>query len=387
MKNISNILKILFASLIVTFAIACSDDDKDDNQGTVTGNPVTGISLSNIGNDGIILNDKGATTKVQVTATPSEATDIDKYYYEFTSSDTGIFTVDNEGNITATGYGQAVLNVIAKNNINISVKYPVTVVGTRVTSVTIDENYEEIEFTRDGNNPTFNLAPYVTVSPDNASVANVKYTTSDYNIATIDEDGLITAVGKGRATIRVEAKDGSGQYDECTVIVRQYEYNELDRSSWVMSSSPTISLTTDEFRSGGPEYLIDSNELNTAVGLLKPGAEGGPATGESAYFTIDMGQVKEFNYYTISGLWAGSVNSYVKINRLSIYGSTDGENYTDLQTNISVSTYSYDAVKLLDATHNYRYVKIEVKPYYTSITGSSYVLIKDFKFINRVLTE
>jgi len=387
MKNISNILKVLVIGFIVTFAVACSDDDDKDENPAVTGNPVSSISLSNVGENGIILDNINSTTTVQVVAAPADATDIEKYHYEFISSNTSVFTVDNNGVITATGYGQATLNIVAKNDAKISAKYPVSVIGTRVSTITIDEDFREVEFLRDGNRPTLNLAPYVTVLPDDASVKTIKYSTSDYNVAQIDEDGIITAVGKGKATIRIEARDGSGVYAECVVTVRQYEYNQLDRSSWTMTSSPTISETTDEYRSGGPEYLIDNDELNTAVGLLKAGAPNGPAVGEPLYFTIDMGQAKEFNYYTISGLWAGSVNSFVKINRLSLYGSNDGQNFNPLQLNISVSTYSYDAVKLLDETHNYRYVKVEVNPYSTNINYCSYVLIKDFKLINRVIAE
>jgi hypothetical protein len=132
--------------------------------------------------------------------------------------------------------------------------------------------------------------------------------------------------------------------------------------------------------------VIDNDGLNTAVGLLKVGAQGGP-TGD-LYFTIDMGQAKTFNYYTISGLWAGSLNNYVKINKFSLYGSDDGESFTSLQEDIAISTIVYDVSALLNATHTYRYFKVAVTPSSTGITnGRTYVLVKDFKLGERVIVS
>ena len=61
------------------------------------------------------------------------------------------------------------------------------------------------------------------VSPKEASQA-VSYQTSDSSVASIDQNGLITAKEAGTAAITAAAGDG-GKKVTCTVTVSQYEYN------------------------------------------------------------------------------------------------------------------------------------------------------------------
>jgi phi13 family phage major tail protein len=57
-----------------------------------------------------------------------------------------------------------------------------------------------------------------TVLPANATNRNVQYTSSDPDVATVDANGLITAVGVGTATITVTTVNGSFT-DTCAVTV------------------------------------------------------------------------------------------------------------------------------------------------------------------------
>ena len=54
------------------------------------------------------------------------------------------------------------------------------------------------------------------------SDVGLSWTSSNQNVATVDSNGLVTPVGKGTATVRVTAKDGSGKTASCRVTVRQY---------------------------------------------------------------------------------------------------------------------------------------------------------------------
>ena len=59
-----------------------------------------------------------------------------------------------------------------------------------------------------------------TVLPENATDRSVTWSSSDSSVATVDNNGKVTAVGKGRATITVKTNDG-GFTDTCQVTVRQ----------------------------------------------------------------------------------------------------------------------------------------------------------------------
>lgn len=56
-----------------------------------------------------------------------------------------------------------------------------------------------------------------TIIPENATNKSLKWTTSDGNVATVNENGLVKAVGNGKVTITVEAQDGSGIKASCVL--------------------------------------------------------------------------------------------------------------------------------------------------------------------------
>lgn len=58
-----------------------------------------------------------------------------------------------------------------------------------------------------------------TVSPADVSVDGVKWSSSDESVATVDADGVVTAVENGQCTITATAIDGSGATGYCTVTV------------------------------------------------------------------------------------------------------------------------------------------------------------------------
>ena len=58
-----------------------------------------------------------------------------------------------------------------------------------------------------------------TVKPNNATNKDVTWESSNTNIATVNEDGIVTAISAGTATITATAQDGSGVSISCSVIV------------------------------------------------------------------------------------------------------------------------------------------------------------------------
>jgi len=58
-----------------------------------------------------------------------------------------------------------------------------------------------------------------TIRPSNATYKNAKWTSSDVTVAFVDEDGVITALKAGNATITAEAQDNSGKRAVCFVTV------------------------------------------------------------------------------------------------------------------------------------------------------------------------
>ena len=130
------------------------------------------------------------------------------------SSDTDVATVDSDGNVRAVSTGNATIMVYVGNvsaSCEIIINQPVTSLSISSSSLKLDAG--------DIKTLTVNIYPY------NATNKNVKWTSSDEKVATVDQNGKVTAVGKGSAVITVAAQDGSNISRTCNVTVTGTLYN------------------------------------------------------------------------------------------------------------------------------------------------------------------
>lgn len=106
-----------------------------------------------------------------------------------------------------------------------------------VTSISLSQN--EISFRAA---ETVQLT--ATVGEDNAINKDVIWKSSDENIATVDESGLVTAIAAGNAEITAKAADGSGIRDICAVTVNPtaVESITLSQTSATLKKNRKLSL-------------------------------------------------------------------------------------------------------------------------------------------------
>ncbi len=90
--------------------------------------------------------------------------------------------------------------------------FTVSITPLKVNSIDFSTHYKTLY-----QNDDFTLS--ATVAPENAENTNLIYTSSDESVATVDEDGVVTANKIGTTTITATAADGSGVTDECTIEV------------------------------------------------------------------------------------------------------------------------------------------------------------------------
>ena len=84
------------------------------------------------------------------------------------------------------------------------------------------------------------------VLPNNAENKSIVWSTSNASVATVDNNGVVTAVANGNATITVAALDGSGKYAECSVVVEiPKENNQIIELAG--SKSKKIGITKSSF--------------------------------------------------------------------------------------------------------------------------------------------
>lgn len=182
--------------------------------GTLTGNvigtvnyKVTGVSLS----PSTLTLNVGVEATLTPTITPDNATDKS---VTWKSSALGVATVDTNGKVTAVAEGTATITVTTADGgktatCEVTVTQPAE---TPVTSVTLDKTSLTLDV---GGSDTLTA----TVEPANATNKAVKWSSSNENVATVDQNGNVKAVGAGTATITAAASDGSGKTATCEVTV------------------------------------------------------------------------------------------------------------------------------------------------------------------------
>ena len=110
----------------------------------------------------------------------------------------------------------------------------------KVSNVTV--NPATVKLTSKGQNTQLS----VSVLPSNAENKSIVWSTSNASVATVDNNGVVTAVANGNATITAAALDGSGKYAECSVVVEiPKENNQIIELAG--SESKKIGITKSSF--------------------------------------------------------------------------------------------------------------------------------------------
>lgn len=245
-------------SLSLAFA-GCDNDSDDVRNGNIA---VKGVEADSDKKFIRVEDDK--TLQLEVFVMPRNLDS--KVNYALTGTTTGAIEISSDGLITpliktpAEGeipspLGVDTIIVSLENDPKIFVKYPVRVYShiVLVSSITLGSSgqYPEIEVGK-----TFALKPFITINPSNATDKTVSYTSEDESIATVDEHGVVTAVGEiGQSTrIFITSNDRGKQTAEAkiTIIAEAPLYVESPMNAGMLSSNL-------QPREGSLANLVDDN--------------------------------------------------------------------------------------------------------------------------------
>ena len=155
------------------------------------------------------------TFQLKATITPSNASNKG---IKWTSSNTSVATVSDNGLITCKGPGTCTITAKAKDAGGVSATCSVKVKKILVSSITLNATKVVREIKAGEALPTAQLTP--SFEPKYPYSKRVSYTSSNTSVATVDKNGKITCVGPGNCTITVAATDGSGVKATCSVKVK-----------------------------------------------------------------------------------------------------------------------------------------------------------------------
>ena len=212
---------------------------------------------------------KGSSTKLNLSVQPVDFTD----EVNWKSANTSVVTVVADGTVKAVGVGTTTIKVTVGNasaSCKVTVVQPVTSISLNKTSLSMEAL------------STYQLT--ATAYPNDAYDKSVRWESSDNSVATVSDDGLVTAVGKGTATIKATSTAVSSVSRSCTVTVtnngivakdvaqlespHNYGNNCSDVWLYTLPGASKITATFDERTNieDGFDYLYIYNAKGEQVG-------------------------------------------------------------------------------------------------------------------------
>lgn len=196
-KKVWAVLLTLVATVCCVFGISACNREK-----TVA---VTEVTV----NEQTLALVEGESKTLTATVTPDNATD---KAVSWSSSDKEVATVAPNGVVTAVKAGTATITVTTHDGGKTATcAVTVTAATVSVTGVALGE---ETLTLKKGTDHTL----VATVAPENATDKAVTWTSSDDEVATVSESGVVTALKEGTTTVTATTHDG-GKTSTCAVTV------------------------------------------------------------------------------------------------------------------------------------------------------------------------
>ena len=207
----------------------------------------------------------GETLQLTATVLPENVTSDD---LAWTSSDEAIATVEN-GLVTAVAPGNVTITATTTDGSELSATCAITVNPILATSIELNETSA---FMYKGQT----LQLEATVLPENVTNGDVTWSTSDETIATVDENGLVTAVKGGDAVITATTADGSNLTATCNI--RVYKRGDVNNDGEVNGADLNILINIILGKDSADNYdgranvheddEINGSDINDEINIL-----------------------------------------------------------------------------------------------------------------------
>ena len=204
--------------------------------------------------------EKGETKQLNATINPNNATNKSVIWV---SSNTSVANVDNNGLVTAIEPGAATIICKALDGSNVQGTCIVTVTPKKVQSISLNVtsltlNVEE----------SYQLT--ATANPSDASNIAFSWSSSNFDVANVDENGLVTAMERGETYITCTALDGSGVKATCKVTVTSIPVSgiSLNHTSYTIGETNTLQLIANVSPSNAGNRDISWSSSNTAIATV-----------------------------------------------------------------------------------------------------------------------
>ncbi|MFB3850476.1 MAG: Ig-like domain-containing protein [Acidobacteriota bacterium] len=181
----------------------------------------------------VVLFDKDATVSLKIQALDKNGEEVKKVKYEFVSQNSSVANIDNTGKITAVGSGETAVEIRTKK---ISEVVPVKVIIADVLKMEFS-----IPGVFDVQGPEKSVYKLLVTAKNekgqDIDVSLLKFTSSDNNVATVNEKGELTLLNDGKTVITAQLGKKKATLEVPVTILRP---------SAVKVDSPRFSINVGE---------------------------------------------------------------------------------------------------------------------------------------------
>ncbi len=301
-KIVSSIKSGMLPCLLLCFALIAACGPKED--------PVIAVTGVSLDQSSLTL-DIGGTANLTATVSPSNATN---KAVSWSTSNQSVATVNN-GTVTAVAAGTVTITATAGGKSAIC-SVTVNKKVTPVSSLTLDKT--EISLVEDES-----LTLKATVSPSNAEDNTVNWSSSDSNVASVDQSGNVTALRTGTATITAAA---GGKTATCSVTVSkkhvEVESVELDKTEVTITEGENTTLTATVKPDDATDPVVTWESNNPEVATVEDGVVTAVKEG-TAVITAKAGEKEATCAVTVEQ----SEENRIKAILTEFYNAMDGPNW------------------------------------------------------------
>lgn len=226
----------------------------------MTEEEITNIPVSEVTINGGTEVTVGDTMQLEAVVTPENAT---IKGVEWSSDNTGIAEVDQNGLVRGVSVGEATITAKAKDG-GVIATQDIAVNPILVSSIEINGG-SEVQIGG-------NLQLLATVSPANAANQSIEWSSEDSEIATVDENtGLVTGVSEGSVQIIAKALDGSDVSSSVTITVSKVPVTEVSiegESERTMEIGDRITLAANVAPENATYKGIEWSSNNASVATV-----------------------------------------------------------------------------------------------------------------------
>lgn len=263
-----------------------------------------------------------------------------KYYMEYTvlpkgatqeliwtTSDKTVATVDQNGTITAISEGNATVEGTSVENPELKARINVKVSKVTVKKISLNETVLDVDYSKIGTTKRLKVSKYI---PENATNQGIKqWKSSDEEVAKVDQNGVVTFVGGGKATISAYSMDMSCA-GTCKIYVHLPAVSNLKVKEY---TNDRVVLNWDETKKADGYYVYQWKQSTAEWVVLN---DGNPVTETS----FEIGNLTSNTDYTFS---VRAYNAGWETGERVVYESQDKK--------VSVKTLAYTPVTKIWSSH------------------------------------